>query len=109
MPSKAKTDQPPATRPTMPGHGGPAGKAGLLPWTWAADRLRTSRQYWIATTRPDGAPHVMVIWGVWFDGAFWFSTGAKSRKARNLTANPRCVICTDDAAKAVILEGSVEA
>src|SRR5262249_27502070 len=96
-------------RPRMPGYGIPAKKAGLLPWKWATDRLRSSRNYWIATTRPGGAPHVMVIWGVWLDGAFWFSTRAKSRKGRNLAAESRCVICTDDAAKAVILEGVAEA
>jgi nitroimidazol reductase NimA-like FMN-containing flavoprotein (pyridoxamine 5'-phosphate oxidase superfamily) len=109
MPRKAKLNEPVATRPNMPGYGVPKKKAGLLPWKWAADRLKASRQYWIATTRPDGAPHVMVIWGVWLDDAFWFSTGGKSRKARNLTANPKCVVCTGDAAKAVILEGVVEA
>jgi nitroimidazol reductase NimA-like FMN-containing flavoprotein (pyridoxamine 5'-phosphate oxidase superfamily) len=107
--SPPKRSEPAATRPTMPGYGISPKNIGLLPWKWAAGRLSRSRQYWIATTRPDGAPHVMVIWGVWLDGAFWFSTGAKSRKARNLALNPKCVICTDDAAKAVIVEGAVEA
>ena len=50
----------------------------------------------------------MIIWGVWFEDNFWFSTGSASRKARNLAANPKCVIGSDDAAQAVILEGSVE-
>jgi hypothetical protein len=50
----------------------------------------------------------MVIWGVWLEDAFWFSTGAGSRKARNLAKNGKCVIGTDDAAKAVILEGTAE-
>jgi hypothetical protein len=50
----------------------------------------------------------MIIWGVWYEDSFWFSTGAKSRKARNLAEDQRCVIGTDDAAKAVILEGKVE-
>ena len=89
----------------MPGYEVSAKKTGLLPWKWAADRLKKSRQYWIATTRPDGAPHLMIIWGVWLDDSFWFSTGAASRKARNLAANPKCVIGTDDAAKAAIIEG----
>ena len=40
-----------------------------------------------------------------FDG---FSTGRHSRKAKNLAANPHCTLCTEDAAEAVILEGSVE-
>ena len=96
------------SRPTVPGYEFSAKKEGLLSWKWAADRLKKSRQYWIATTRPDGAPHLMVIWGVWLEDRFWFSTGASSRKARNLAENPKCVIGTDDAAEAVILEGSVE-
>ena len=50
----------------------------------------------------------MVIWGLWLDDSFWFSTGSTSRKARNLAANPKCAIGTNDAAKAVILEGSVK-
>jgi hypothetical protein len=98
--------EPAATRPAVPGYGF-SGKR-LLAWSWAVERLKKSRQYWIATTRPDGTPHLMIIWGLWFDGSFWFSTGSASRKARNLAVNPKCVIGTDDAASAVILEGGVE-
>ena len=106
--ASSQRKEPEATRPIVPGYELSAKKKDLLPWRWAADRLKDSRQYWIATTRPDGQPHLMVIWGVWLDESFWFSAGAASRKARNLAANPKCVIGTDDAARAVILEGSVE-
>lgn len=105
---RVRSKEPEAARPTVPGYEFSAKRKGLLPWGWAVERLQKSRQYWIATTRPDGTPHLMIIWGLWFDEAFWFSTGSTSRKARNLAANPRCVIGTDDAAKAVILEGVVE-
>jgi Pyridoxamine 5'-phosphate oxidase len=101
--------EPEASRPTVPGYEFSANEGGLLPWKWAADRLKKSRQYWIATTRPDGTPHLMIVWGLWFENSFWFSTGAASRKARNLAANPKCVVGTDNAAEAVILEGAVEA
>ena len=50
----------------------------------------------------------MVIWALWLDGKLCFSTGSTSRKARNLAANPNCVMCTADAAEAVILEGAIE-
>jgi uncharacterized pyridoxamine 5'-phosphate oxidase family protein len=80
----------------------------LLPWKWAEDRLKKSRQFWIATTRPDGRPHVMVIWALWFDGALYFATGSASVKAKNLAANPHCTICTENAAEAVIIEGTTE-
>ena len=77
MPRKdclAKRTEPRATRPTVPGYDFSATKTGLLRWKWAAHRLKKSRQYWFATTRPDGAPHLMIIWGVWFEDSFWFST-----------------------------------
>lgn len=103
-----KNKPPKATRPHIPGYGLPKSKRGLLPWKWAEDRLKRSRQYWIATTRPDGRPHVMVIWALWMNGVLYFSTGAKSRKTQNLAHNPNCVMCTDRADEAVILEGTVE-
>src|ERR1700741_2788350 len=105
--TQAKSKEPETTRPTVPGYEFSA-KRKLLSWTWAIERLKKIRQYWIATTRPDGAPHLMIIWGLWFEESFWFSTGAASRKGRNLEANPKCVIGTEDPAKAVILEGAVE-
>ena len=104
-----KSKLPKTTRPHMPGYGLPKSKKGLLAWKWADDRLKKSRQYWIATTRPDGRPHVMVVWALWLDGALYFATGSTSRKARNLAKNPHCTMCTDNAAEAVILEGEIEA
>jgi hypothetical protein len=35
-----------------------------------------------------------------------FSTGRESRKARNLMAEPRCVIAPEGAAEAVVVEGT---
>jgi general stress protein 26 len=92
----------------MPGYGMPEGKKGLLPWSWAEQRLKKSHNYWITTVKPDGSPHTMVVWGLWQDGRFLFSTGSKSRKARNLAENSSCVVCTENAAEAVIVEGVAE-
>jgi nitroimidazol reductase NimA-like FMN-containing flavoprotein (pyridoxamine 5'-phosphate oxidase superfamily) len=50
----------------------------------------------------------MPVWGVWTDDVFYFSTGRKSRKGRNLTDNPACTITNDDGEEAVIVEGSAE-
>jgi len=70
--------------------------------------LTESREYWIMTVQSDGRPHAMIIWGLWFDGAFWFGTGSKTQKARNLAKNPNCIVGTQNAAEAVILEGVAE-
>jgi len=50
-------------------------------------------------------PHVMPLWGVWVDDAFYFSTGRTSRKGQNLAANPACTVTNDDGVEAVIVEG----
>ena len=50
----------------------------------------------------------MVVWGLWQDGRLLFSTGSKSRKARNLAQNPNCIVCTEHAHEAVIVEGVAE-
>lgn len=103
--TRATPKQPQAARPHIPGYGMPRGNKGLLPWTWAEQRLRRSHNYWVMTVRPDAVPHAMPVWGIWVDNQFYFSTGAQSRKARNLHANPACIVCTERTAEAVIVEG----
>ncbi len=103
----SKSNQTPvATRPAMDGYGVPQSSEGTLPWEWARERFSRSHNYWLTTVRPDGVPHVMPVWGAWLDGAWYFSTGATSRKSRNLEQNPRCVVCNENAEEAVILEGT---
>lgn len=111
MPARKKPKPklgPRSSRPYMPGYGLPTGGKGLLPWSWAEQRLKKSHNYWITTVKPDGSPHTMVVWGLWQDGRFLFSTGSKSRKARNLAENANCVVCTEHAQEAVIVEGTAE-
>ncbi|HUA16920.1 MAG TPA: pyridoxamine 5'-phosphate oxidase family protein [Verrucomicrobiae bacterium] len=105
MPAKKS---PTPSRIAAPGYGFPKSKKGLLPWSWAERRLKKSHNYWITTVKPDGSPHTMIVWGLWHDGRFLFSTGSKSRKARNLARNPRCIVCTEHAEEAVIVEGVAE-
>jgi len=109
MPSTKKTKfTPKPSRPNVPGYGLPKGVKGLLPWKWAEQRLKKSHNYWITTVKPDGSPHVMVVWGLWLGGRFLFSTGSKSRKARNLAKNAHCIVSTELAHEAVIVEGEAQ-
>lgn len=82
--------------------------SGLKSWSWALERLEKSHNYWIATSRPDGRAHLMLVWGVWWEDAFWFSTGPNTRKAKNIAAHKHCSIGTERADEAVILEGTPE-
>jgi PPOX class probable F420-dependent enzyme len=102
--------EPTAARPWMPGYGvqGPDEGGGLLTWGWATRRLTTSRHYWLATVWPDGRPHVMPVWGLWDGEHLWCSSSGRSRKARNLRADPRCTVTTEDPLEPVVLEGVAE-
>jgi PPOX class probable F420-dependent enzyme len=103
-------DSPQISRPFMPGYGiaGPDAGSGLLPWSWAAERLAQARNYWVATVWPDGRPHASPVWGMWDDSVLWFTCAAGSRKARNLRAQPACVVTTEDASDPVIVEGTAQ-
>lgn len=110
-PHETAAASPRAGRPFAPGYGivGADDGKGLLPWTWVAEKMSRCRTFWVATIHADHArPHVMPVWGVWVDDAFFFSTGRKSRKGRNLAANPACTVSNDDGQEAVIVEGSAE-
>jgi hypothetical protein len=106
--SSSQPAKPKASRPHAPGYGFPETTKGLLSWSWPEQRLKKSHNYWITTVKPDCSPHTMVVWGLWQDGRLLFSTGSKSRKARNLAENPNCVVCTEHAHEAVIVEGIAE-
>jgi PPOX class probable F420-dependent enzyme len=99
---------PRVSRPYMPGYqiADADQGSGLLPWSWAAERLAGARNYWVVSVWPDGRPHSMPVWGAWDDNALWFTSGVRSRKVRNLQADPRCVVTTEDAADPVIIEGT---
>ncbi len=94
----------------MPGYGVPAEGGDLLPFSFVEQRLTAARNYWLATVCPDGRPHLMVVWAVWREDAVLFSSGARSRKARNLQAEPRCSLgaqCDADT-ELVVVEGVAE-
>jgi hypothetical protein len=48
--------------------------------------------HWLATINEDGSPHVTGVGALWVDGAFWFETGERTRKGRNVARDPRCTL-----------------
>ena len=94
----------------MPGYGmRPADEGrGLLPWSWAEERLVGSHDYWLATITPDGTPHLMPVWALWHDGSLWFSSSNGSRKARNLGEEPRCSVSTGNPLEPVVVQGRAQ-
>ncbi len=95
---------PQADRPHVPGYGIPESTDGILPWSWAVERLERATIYWLATSGADGAPHLMPIWGAWVDGR-WYVEGGPTRWQRNLKANPQLAIHVESGSDVLIVEG----
>ena len=72
----------------------------------ALSRLRAAMSYWLATTRPDGRPHSMPVWGVLVNNEFWF--GTTGQKTRNLRHQPYAIVHHESADDVAIIEGIVE-
>jgi nitroimidazol reductase NimA-like FMN-containing flavoprotein (pyridoxamine 5'-phosphate oxidase superfamily) len=92
---------------------------GLEPIAW--DRVRQAMEewhlqgpsgddlphtHWLATTRPDGSPHVMPVGAVLHEGAYYIVSGPGTRKSKNLAQNPKCVITLAAKGMDVVVEGT---
>jgi len=101
------TPAPVGERPHMPDYGVDTAAWEPLPWSWAAAKLESGRNYWVVTASARGRPHALPVWGVWHEGEqrFGFSCGPRSRKAANLAANPQVVVATDDTVECLSVEG----
>lgn len=94
-------------RPTMPdGYGVPDDVDGLIAWSDVEQRLVSASEFWMATVRPDGRPHVVPRWGVWLDGRLWYDGSPRTRHARNVRTNPACTLHLESGVDVVIIEGT---
>jgi hypothetical protein len=103
------TDHEPASMELMvPGATTPTQWWATTPTPWATARAHledATATYWLATVRPNGAPHVMPVMAVWVDGRLFFSAGERTRKARNLARDSRCVVTVEDGPVDLVVEG----
>ena len=79
-----------------------------IPWSRALKQLdsHAAGTYWLATTRPDGRPHVAGTGALWVDGKIYIVSGAHTRKSRNLAANPSCAVSVSLPGIDLVLEGN---
>jgi hypothetical protein len=85
------TDRQPTETTNLDRYGNP-----VLPWSRARDVLASENGplvgFFLGTVGPDGRPHAAGVGAVSHDGDLYFTSGPKTRKARNLAANPACTI-----------------
>lgn len=94
-------------RPTLPdGYGLPDDDTGLQEWATAEAKLAHADTVWLATTRPDGRPHVIPRWGVWLDNQFFYDGAPTTVHVRNLAANDRVALHLESGTDVVIVHGA---
>lgn len=73
----------------------------------SVDRLHEARNIWLATTRPDGRPHLAPVWFVYVDDRIWIGTGADAVRVANLRSNPAASVSLEDGNAPLVAEGTV--
>ena len=81
-----------------------------IPWSLALAALESAEPRtqtpFLATTRSDGRPHVAAVGALWDDGKIYFTSGAGTRKSRNLAENANCVISMSLTGVDLVIEGT---
>jgi PPOX class probable F420-dependent enzyme len=90
----------------------------ILDWSTIQDRLDAGipqaprsggpnrHTCWLTTINADGSPHVTGVGALWVDGSFWFETGERTRKGRNLARDPRCALSIAAQEFDLVVEGT---
>ena len=97
------TERQPTETTNLDRYGNPA-----LPWSRARDHLvvpsHTDR-FFLGTVGPDGRPHAAGVGALWSDGDLFVVSGPRTRKSRNLAANPACTISAALRGIDLVIEG----
>lgn len=81
------------------------GATRSLDWTDVARRLASGGWFWLASVRPDGAPHMMPLFAAWSESVLFVASKESAQKSRNLDADGRCVVSTERDGAHLVVEG----
>jgi hypothetical protein len=82
-----------------------------IPWSRALEALEAAEPQahtFLATTRPDGRPHVAGVGALWDEGKVYFVSGAGTRKSRNVARNAHCTIAMALTGIDLVIDGVAE-
>ncbi len=81
-----------------------------VPWEKALAALETpdapnGGTWFLATTGPDGKPHLAGVGALWDNGNVYVVSGPGTRKSKNLAQNPSCAISVSMKGMDLAIEG----
>lgn len=74
-------------------------------------RLREDIVIWLGSVRPDGRPHLVVVWFLWTGKDLLVFSKPNQQKIRNLRGNPHVILALDNTnlgVDPITLEGEAE-
>jgi hypothetical protein len=77
----------------------------VKPPSGALKSLKEASNIWMATTRPDGRPHLVPVWFIWNRRRFYMCIESGSVKGRNIQTENRVALALEDGSNPVICEG----
>ena len=81
-----------------------------VPWSRALEALESAEPRiqtpFLATTRPDGRPHIAGVGALWDSGKVYFVSGSGTLKSRNLARNGNCAISMSLTGIDLVFEGT---
>lgn len=89
----------------VPGYQMPEDSEHLLPWEFVAEQMHNAEYYWLSLVNKANGPHVVPMWGIWFENQVHFDGSPKTGWAMNLMRNPQIAVHSPDAEKVVIIYG----
>jgi hypothetical protein len=100
------TDRQPVPQTNLDRYGNP-----VIAWSRAHELLSGGPRgplagFFLSTVGPDRGPHAAGIGAVWHDEDLYFTSGPRTRKARNLASNPACTIAVKYPGLDLTLEGT---
>jgi PPOX class probable F420-dependent enzyme len=75
------------------------------------ERLRKDPIIWLSSVRPDGRPHLVPVWFLWYGETILIFSQPNAQKIRNLRQNTNVILALDDTKDGddvVMLEGKAE-
>jgi len=84
-----------------------------VPWSRAQAALENpdapnGGTWFLATTRPEGKPHVAGVGALWDSGSVYVVSGPGTQKSRNLSRNPNCSISVSMKGMDLVIDGTAE-
>jgi len=77
-------------------------------WSQVQAQQVAAKQYWLATNRSSGSPHVVPVDGLWVDDVLYYGGSPSTLHVRAARADPQVTIHLPDPWNVVVVEGEVE-